>query len=54
MEGAAVVHVAQLHGVPVGEIRGVSNMVTNRDKSSWRLREAAEATQAALASWLAQ
>ena len=31
MEGAAVAHVAHLHGVPVGEVRGISNLVTNRD-----------------------
>ena len=31
MEGAAVAHVAHLHGIPVGEVRGISNMVTNRD-----------------------
>ena len=27
MEGAAVAHVAHLHGVPVGEVRGISNIV---------------------------
>ena len=31
MEGAAVAHVARLHGVPVGEVRGVGNIVTDRD-----------------------
>ena len=31
MEGAAVAHVAHLHGVPVGEVRGISNIVTDRD-----------------------
>ena len=52
MEGAAIVHVAHLHGVAVGEVRGISNMVTNRDKSAWKLREAAQAAQEAVASWL--
>ncbi len=51
MEGAAVAHVALLHGIAVGEIRGISNLVTNRDKSSWRLKEAAIAAQQALAEW---
>lgn len=52
MEGAAVAHVAHLHGIPVGEVRGISNMVTNRDKSSWRLRDAAIAAQEALITWI--
>ena len=53
MEGAAVAHVAHLHGVPVGEIRGISNMVTDRDTSTWRLKEAAAAAQERLLKWLA-
>lgn len=52
MEGAAVAHVAHLHGIPVGEVRGISNIVTNRDKASWRLKEAAEAAQLAVSNWL--
>ena len=52
MEGAAIAHVAHLHGIPVGEIRGISNMVTNRDKRSWRIQEAAEAAQRAVIDWL--
>jgi futalosine hydrolase len=54
MEGAAVVHVAHLHGVPVGELRGISNLVTDRDPSAWRLKEAAAAAQEALLAWIAQ
>jgi futalosine hydrolase len=54
MEGAAVAHVAALHGIPVGEIRGISNMVTDRDTKAWRVKEAATAAQEALLSWLAQ
>jgi futalosine hydrolase len=42
MEGAAVAHVAHLHGVPVGEVRGISNIVTNRDTSQWKLKNAAD------------
>ncbi len=54
MEGAAVAHVAHLHGVPVGEVRGISNIVTDRDTSTWRLHEAAVAAQEALLAWIVQ
>jgi futalosine hydrolase len=54
MEGAAVAHVAHLHGVPVGEVRGISNLVTDRDTSSWRLKDAAEAAQRTLLDWLSK
>lgn len=54
MEGAAVAHVAHLHGVPAGEIRGISNLVTDRDTSQWRLREAAVAAQEALLEWISR
>jgi futalosine hydrolase len=52
MEGAAIAHVARLHNVPVGEVRGISNFVTNRDSKSWRLKEAAAAAQTALLEWI--
>lgn len=52
MEGAAVAHVARLHDIPVGEVRGISNMVTDRDTSRWRLKEAARAAQEALLTWM--
>jgi len=51
MEGAAIAHVAHLHGIPVGEVRGVSNIVTNRDTSNWRIKEASEAAQLAVIAW---
>ena len=54
MEGAAIAHVAHLHGVPVGEVRGISNLVTNRDTTTWRLKQAAAAAQEAVLSWIAQ
>jgi futalosine hydrolase len=54
MEGAAVAHVASLHGIPVGEVRGISNMVTNRDTSAWRLTDGALAAQEALLAWISQ
>ena len=54
MEGAAVVHVAALHGIPAGELRGISNLVTDRDTTAWRITTAATAAQEALLAWLAQ
>lgn len=54
MEGAAIAHVAHLHRVAVGEVRGISNIVTNRDTSAWRLNDAAVAAQEALLGWLSQ
>ncbi len=53
MEGAAVAHVAALHDIPVGELRGISNRVTDRDTSAWRVSEAATAAQEALLAWIA-
>ena|SRR5687768_14480013 len=54
MEGAAIAHVAHLHGVAVGEVRGISNIVTNRDVKAWKLKEAATAAQEAVLSWIAR
>jgi futalosine hydrolase len=45
MEGAAAAHVCALHGVPFLEVRGISNLVEDRDRSKWRIREAAGAAQ---------
>jgi futalosine hydrolase len=52
MEGAAIVHVARLMGVKVGELRGISNAVGTRDRASWRLHEAAAAARNALIGWI--
>lgn len=52
MEGAALVHVARLMGVKVGEVRGISNAVGARDRASWRLQEAAANARAALVAWI--
>jgi futalosine hydrolase len=49
MEGAAVAHVCEIYGVPFLEVRGVSNHVTDRDLSSWRLHDAAHAAAGAAA-----
>ena len=54
MEGAAIAHVAHLHGIPVGEIRGISNVASDRDKSTWKITQAAEAAQQALLQWLSR
>ncbi len=48
MEGAAIAHVARLYGIPCGEVRGISNPVGNRDRSVWRVKDAALAAQQAL------
>jgi len=52
MEGAAIVHVARLMGIPVGEVRGISNMVGKRERSTWRIPEAAAAARASLIEWI--
>jgi len=52
MEGAAVVHTCLRMGVPVGEVRAVSNMVGDRDRGAWRVREAAAAAQDAVLAWI--
>lgn len=50
MEGAAAAHVCVLHGVPFLEVRGISNLVADRDKAGWDLNgAAARAAAAALA-----
>ncbi|HET8656572.1 MAG TPA: futalosine hydrolase [Longimicrobiaceae bacterium] len=48
MEGAAYAHVAAIYGVPFMELRGISNLVENRDLARWRLKEAAEAAARAV------
>jgi futalosine hydrolase len=52
MEGAAIAHVAHLYGLPVGEVRGISNLAGDRDRSTWRVAEAARAAQEAVLAWL--
>ena len=48
MEGAAAAHVCALYGLPLLEVRGISNIVENRDRSRWRLPEAVSAAADAL------
>lgn len=52
MEGAAVVQVARAFGIPVGEVRGISNRAGRRDRASWRIPEAIEAAETAVLAWL--
>ena len=52
MEGAALVHVARLMRVKVGEVRGISNAVGTRDRASWRLHEAAANARKTLITWI--
>ncbi|OGW47504.1 MAG: futalosine hydrolase [Nitrospirae bacterium GWC2_57_9] len=48
MEGAAVAQVASLHGVPWLEVRGISNLVEDRDLARWDIKRAAETVQKAV------
>jgi futalosine hydrolase len=50
MEGAAAAHICALYRVPFLEVRGISNMITDRDRASWQVERAISvAGQAALA-----
>ena len=40
MEGAAAAHVCALYRLPFVELRGISNLIENRDRSRWRVQEA--------------
>ncbi len=48
MEGAAAAHVAQLHDIPWLEVRGISNIVEDRDLKKWEILKAARACQKAV------
>ena len=45
MEGAAAAHVCALHDVPFLEVRGISNLVEDRNRAAWKIAEAADAAQ---------
>ncbi|ARU63855.1 futalosine hydrolase [Tumebacillus avium] len=47
MEGYGVAFAAQEKGIPVLEIRAISNAVGPRDRSAWRMKDAFDALQAA-------
>ncbi len=40
MEGAAAAQVAALHGIPWLEVRGISNIVEDRDLTKWDIPKA--------------
>lgn len=48
MEGAAVAQVCAIYGVPLLEIRGISNIAEDRDKGNWDLKLAADNCQKAV------
>lgn len=52
MEGAAAAHMALLYGVDCLEIRGISNMVEDRDLSAWNIPLAVETAQRFLLKYL--
>jgi futalosine hydrolase len=52
MEGGAVAQVALIYGVPFLEVRGISNMVEDRDLSRWDLKLAVAEVQRFLLAYL--
>ncbi len=48
MEGAAVAQVAVLHGIPWLEVRGISNIVEERDLTKWDVPKATQSVQQAI------
>lgn len=45
MEGAAIAHTAVLYDIPLLEVRGISNMVEDRDISRWDIPRSVEMAQ---------
>lgn len=37
MEGAAVAHICAIYGIPMVEIRGISNVIEDRDTKKWNI-----------------
>jgi futalosine hydrolase len=48
MEGAAFHYVCLKEGIPFVQLRGISNLIGDRDKSRWQMREALESVQNSL------
>jgi futalosine hydrolase len=48
MEGAAAAHVCALYRLPFLEVRGISNLVEDRDRERWRIATAAGAARQAV------
>ncbi|AOZ94822.1 futalosine hydrolase [Paenibacillus crassostreae] len=47
MEGYGVAIAAQIHNIPILEVRTISNAVGPRDRAAWKMKEAFEALEAA-------
>lgn len=47
MEGTAAAHLCALYGVPFVEVRGISNLVVDRDRGSWEVARAVEVSSSA-------
>jgi futalosine hydrolase len=52
MEGAAVAQVCKRYGVPVLELRGISNVIPERDRDKWNLELASKECQRALLKFM--
>lgn len=52
MEGAAFFLAMKQTGIPFMEIRGISNRVEPRDRSSWKIGDAIQASQQEVWTWL--
>jgi futalosine hydrolase len=52
MEGAAIAHLCCLYRIPCVEMRGISNIVENRDTKKWDIRRASENCQLAVTEFL--
>jgi len=52
MEGAAVAHICRSYGVPFVEIRGISNIVEDRDMKKWDMKLAAGNSQKAVLQFI--
>ena len=52
MEGAVVAHISTLYGIPMVEIRGISNVVEDRNKTKWNVKLASENCQKVVIEFL--
>jgi futalosine hydrolase len=52
MEGAAVAHICRIYGIPFVGIRGISNIVEDRNMKKWDIELAAENCQKAVLHFL--
>ena len=52
MEGAALHYVCLREGIPFLQLRGISNIVGEREKGQWRIRESMQNLQEALVAFL--